>query len=78
MSFNKYIIKTFVGLKGKLPGNLDSIFEVNIGNEITIVRPVSKPQICEDCMKDKKKQIGSESDKEVETKSNNPDDKKEQ
>ena len=76
MSFNKYIIKTFVGLKGKLPGNVGSIFEVYMGNEITIVRP--KPQIC-DC-KDKKKQsqlIDSESDK-VESKSNNPDAKKEQ
>ena len=66
MSVNKYIIKTMVGLKGKLPGNRGSIFELILANKITIVRPARQTKTCnsEDCKldKDQSKQIDSKSD----------------
>ena len=66
MSVNKYIIKTVVGLKGKLPGTRDSICELILSNKITIVRPARQPKTCnsEHCKlnKDQNKQIDSKSD----------------
>ena len=65
MSFNKYIMKTVIGLKGKLPGT-QSIYELMLSNKITIVRPTKQPKACnsEHCQlnKDQNKQIDSKSE----------------
>ena len=66
MSVNKYILKTVIGLRGKLPGTRDSICELILSNKITIVRPTKQPKACnsEHCKlnKDQNKQIDSKSD----------------
>ena len=65
MSFNKYIMKTVIGLKGKLPGT-QSIYELILSNKITIVRPTKQAKACnsEHCQlnKDQNKQIDSKSE----------------